>query len=137
MMKTRALCLGFVLAAGAVPAMADNALHCPATFEGKSFMQVDVYDGPKSDNVIMKPLQDDAAESSAKPVAGWDRWDLTPRKDNQHYTLVCHYNNIPHERWGNQKIMTDVSTTIELPSTVRQCFQKRRADTTSLGITCK
>jgi hypothetical protein len=63
--------------------MADGATHCPQTFQGKSFMAVTVYDGPSGRQMSMKPLQDAAAADSRTPtpVAGWDRWTLTPRTD--------------------------------------------------------
>jgi len=44
-------------------------------------------------------LQDNAPKDSnlKQPVAGWDRWKLSPRTDNRHYTLVCHHNGVHHE----------------------------------------
>jgi len=81
-------------------------------------------------------LQNDAAADSRRtePVAGWDRWKLAPGPSNQHYTLVCHYNSDPHAIGNNGR---QESTELELPAGVRECFQNRRKDGTSLGITCK
>jgi hypothetical protein len=102
-------------------------------------MQVTLYDGPPSEQVSLKPLQNDAAEDSnlKQPVAGWDRWKLTPRTDNRRYTLVCHYSSVRHELWSRQAASTNAGIEIELPAGVTECFQRRRADATSLGITCK
>jgi hypothetical protein len=87
----------------------------------------------------MKPLQDAAASDSraTKPVAGSDRWTLAPRTDNQRYTLICHYSGAPHERWRQTPSSENSAVEIELPAGVRECFQQRRADSTSLGITCQ
>jgi hypothetical protein len=108
-------------------------------FQGKSFMQVTLYDGPPGEQMSLKPLQDDAAENSdlKQPVAGSDRWTLTPRPDHRHYTLVCHYSSAPHELWSRQTAFRNTDMEIELPAGVSECFQKRRADASSLGITCK
>jgi hypothetical protein len=123
----------------AEPAAAKGGIRCPSIFRGKSFMQVTVYEGPPSLQVALKPLQDDAAEDSNRkqPVSGWDRWKLIPRTNNRHYTLVCHYNSAPHQLWSRQAPATNADVEIELPAEVSECFQRRRADATSLGITCK
>jgi hypothetical protein len=118
-------------------AAAKGGIHCPGSFQGKAFMQVTLYDGPPSEQMALKPSQDDAAENSPTPVAGWDRWKLTPHEDNRRYTLICHYNSARHEIWSRQAASTNVNLEIELPAGVTECFQKRRADATSLGITCK
>lgn len=122
--------------AGRAPA-ANGGVHCPGTFQGKAFMQVTLFDGPPGEQMALKPRQDDAAENSPKPVAGWDRWKLTPLADNRRYTLVCHYSSVRHEVWSRQTLYANANLEIELPADVTECFQKRRADTTSLGITCK
>ena len=102
-------------------------------------MAVTVYDGPSGRQMSMKPLQDAAAADSRTPtpVAGWDRWTLTPRTDTLRYTLICHYSGVPHERWRQTPPSEYANLEIELPAGVRECFQQRRADTTSLGITCQ
>lgn len=121
------------------PAVAAGGLRCPSIFRGKYFMQVTVYDGAPSLEMSLKSLQDDAAEDSSlkQPVAGWDRWKLPRRADNRHYTLVCHYSSVRHELWRRQPLSTNADIEIELPTRVTECFQWRRADATSLGITCK
>jgi len=87
----------------------------------------------------LKPLQDDAAEDSNRktPIAGWDRWTPTQRSDSRRYTLVCHYSSAPHDLWSRQPPSTNANLEIELPVGVSECFQRRRADATSLAITCK
>jgi hypothetical protein len=119
--------------------LAGAGIHCPMIFQGKSFMQVTVYDGPPSEQMSLKPLQDDAAENPnlKQPVAGSDRWALTPRADNPRYTLVCHYSSVPHELWNRQTTSRNTEMEIALPAGVRECFQRRRDDATSLDITCK
>jgi hypothetical protein len=119
--------------------LAGAGIHCPMIFQGKSFMQVTVYDGPPSEQMSLKPLQDDAAENPnlKQPVAGSDRWTLTPRPDHRRYTLVCHYSSAAHELWSRQTAFKNTDMEIELPAGVSECFQRRRADATSLGITCK
>ena len=121
------------------PAVAAGGVRCPSIFRGKSFMQVTVYDGAPSLEMALKPLQDDAAEDPnfKQPVAGWDRWKLPRRADNPHYTLVCHYSSVRHELWSRQPAATNADIEIELPPGITECFQRRRADATSLGITCK
>ena len=123
--------------AAASPATgAGTATQCPITFHGKTFVAVTLYDGPPSMQMSLKPYQDAAAAASRtpKPVAGWDRWNLAPGPTNRHYTLVCHYNSDPHiiANNGHQE-----SQELELLSGVRECFQNRRKDGTSEGITCK
>jgi hypothetical protein len=77
-------------AGGSQSATTGGPVHCPQTFQGKSFVQVTVYDGPPSRQMAMKPRQDAAA----------DRWALAPRTDNQRCTLICHYSGVRHERWA-------------------------------------
>jgi hypothetical protein len=119
--------------------MAGGLAYCPQTFQGKSFVQVTVYDRPPNMGMAIKPRQDAAAVDSrvTKPVAGWDRWTLAPRTDNQRYTLICHYSGAPHERWRETPSSENANLEIELPAAVRGCSQQRRADQTSLGITCQ
>ena len=120
-------------------ATAEGGIRCPGIFRGKSFMQVTLYDGPSNEQISLKPLQDDAAEDSnlKQPVAGWDLWKLRSRGDNRRYTVVCHYNSAPHQLWSRQAVSTNADMEIELPSSVSECFQRRRVDGTSEGITCK
>jgi hypothetical protein len=138
-------CGTYIFEPGRIHIVADQAdlggagIHCPIIFQGKSFMQVTLYDGPPSMQMALKPLQDGAAENSdlKQPVAGSDRWKLTPRSDHRRYTLVCHYSSAPHELWSRQTAPRNTDMEIELPTGVKECFQDRRADATSLGITCK
>jgi hypothetical protein len=97
-------------------ASGESAIHCPQTFQGKSFMQVTLYDGPPGMQMALKPLQDEAAEDSSlkRPVAGWDRWTFAPRPDHRRYTLVCHYSSAPHELWARQAATTIVDKEIQL-----------------------
>ena len=138
-------CGTYIYEPGQIRIVADQAdlggagIHCPIIFQGKLFMQVTLYDGPPGMQMALKPLQDDAAENSdlKQPVAGSDRWKLTPRPDNRRFTLVCHYSSAPHELWSRQTASRNTDMEIELPAGVSECFQRRRADTTSLGITCR
>jgi hypothetical protein len=114
-------------AGGTQAAAAGGPVHCPQTFQGKSFAQVTLYDGPPTMGMAMKPRQDAAA----------DRWTLAPRTDNQRYALVCHYSGVPHERWSKTPSSENANLEIELPAAVRECSQQRRADQTSLGLTCQ
>jgi hypothetical protein len=125
--------------AGRTQSATAGPVHCPQTFQGKSFMQVTVYDGPPSRQMSMKPFQDAAASDSRAtiPVAGWDRWRLMPRTDHLRYTLICHYSGVPHERWRQTPSSENAKVEIELPAGVSECFQQRRADGTSDGVTCK
>lgn len=123
-------------------ATATPAIHCPATFEGKKFLWVDLYDGPKSRMFSVQPYQGDAAnDADAKQsLAGWDRWNLDPSEHSApdiHYSiLILYYNNLHHVLWTDHNFKTDIAKTIVLPSYVTQCYQYRRADETSMGITC-
>jgi hypothetical protein len=138
-------CGTYIYEPGRIRIVADQAdlvgagIHCPMIFQGKTFMQVTVYDGPPGEQMSLKPFQDEAAENSnpKQPVAGSDRWKLTPRPDSRRYTLVCHYSSAPHELWSRQTTSRNTDIEIELPAGVSECFQRRRADATSLGITCK
>jgi hypothetical protein len=60
-------------------ATAGDPIHWPQTFEGKSFVQITLYERPPG-----SPMSDPAPQTI----------------NHQPYTLICHYSGAPHERWG-------------------------------------
>ena len=47
--------------------------HCPGTFQGEGLLQVTLFDGSPGEQVVARPMQEDAAEIARTPVARSDR----------------------------------------------------------------
>lgn len=125
------------------PATARPTIPCPKTYQGKSFLQVGIYDGPPERGLLMQPYQGDVApgRNAVRRLVGWDRWSLNPKlhgaPDLHSYTIVCHYEPLSS---GNGRRAAGTETNkvivIEPGSGITQCYQYRLADDTSAGLTC-